>query len=224
MAMILLHCARVPDSVPAPIAAAWLGLMPRARAAALSRRLAGGSGLESLTGFALLESCSRAVALPALSQLTWSRRGKPGWPGGPPFSIAHADGYAVCAVASPGIDIGVDIEPGGRVRVATLRLVTTPAERAQVERGALDATALWTCKEAVLKAAGAGLSDVRRVSIDGDIGRFDGAGYHLLRQPLVGGLLLAIATSRPVAAPRAHWPDSSRLFAVRPSRGRRRIA
>lgn len=222
--MILLHCARVPVAVAGPVAAAWLKLLPRARATALSRRLAAGSGLESLTGLALLADCTRAARLPALSQLTWSQRGKPGWPGGPSFSIAHAGGYAVCAVAPPGIDIGVDIESADRVRAATLRLVTTERERAQVESGAMDATALWTCKEAVLKAAGAGLSDVRRVSIDGDIGRFEGASYQLLRQLLDGGLLLALATSRPMPFPSAHWPDASRLFAERPSRTRRRVA
>jgi phosphopantetheinyl transferase len=127
-------------------------------------------------------------------------------------------------VATAGIAIGVDIEPQGRVRNQTLRLVTTPAERALVESGAMDATALWTCKEAVLKAAGAGLSDVRRVSIDGDTGHLDGARYHLSRQPLDGGLLLAIATSHPQPAPRAHWPDATGLFALRPSRSRRRVA
>jgi hypothetical protein len=76
----------------------------------------------------------------------------------------------------------------------------------------------------VLKAAGAGLADVRRVSIDGDSGYLDGARYHLTRQVLDGGLLLAIATSHPQPAPRAHWPDAARLFALRPLRSRRRVA
>ena len=222
--MILLHCACVPAAVAAPVAAAWLERLPRARAAVLSRRLAAGTGIESLTGLALLAGCAKTAGLPPLSQLTWSRRGKPGWPDGPAFSIAHAGGYAVCAVAPAGIAIGVDIEPLGRVRNQTLRLVATPAERTQVDVGAIDATALWTCKEAVLKAAGAGLSDLRRVTVDGDIGRFDGARYHLSRRRLDGGLLLAIATSHPLPPPLAHWPDASRLFAVRPSRNRRRVA
>jgi phosphopantetheinyl transferase len=222
--MIVLHCARVPDALTAAVAAGWLKRLPRARAHVLSRRLAAGTGLESLTGLALLAGCASAAGLPALSQLTWNRRGKPGWPEGPPFSIAHAGGYAVCAVAPADIAIGVDIEPAGRVRNQTLRLVATPAERAEVERGALDATALWTCKEAVLKAAGAGISDVRRVSIAGDSGHLDGVHYHLTRQSLDGGLLLAIATSHAQPAPRVRWPDAARLFALSPSRGRRRVA
>lgn len=222
--MILLHCARVPDAVPAPVAAAWLKRLPRARAAALSRRLAVGTGLESLTGLALLAGCARAARLPQLSQLTWSRRGKPGWPHGPSFSIAHSGGYAVCAVAPAGVGIGVDIESAGRVRDAMLRLVTSRGERAQVASGLMDATALWTCKEAVLKAAGAGLADVRRVAIDGDTGSLDGSRYRLLRMPLDGGLLLAIATTQPVPLPQAHWADPSRLFAQRPARARRRVA
>jgi len=222
--MILLHCARVPDALAAPVVAAWLKRLPRARAASMSRRLAAGSGIESLTGLALLAECARAKGWPALSRLSWSRRGKPGWADGPPFSIAHSAGYAVCAVAPAGMQLGVDIEPLGRVRDATLRLVTTAAERAQLAGGAADATALWTCKEAVLKAAGAGLADVRRVAIDGDIGRLDGASYHLQRQSLECGLLLALATSAPVRPPRVHWHEASRLFAARPSRLRRWVA
>lgn len=222
--MIVLHCARVPDALAAPVAAAWLRRLPRARAALLRRRLAAGSGLESLTGLALLAGCATAAGLPPLSHLTWSRRGKPGWPEGPSFSIAHANGYAACAVAPPGVAIGVDIESAGRVQGRTLRLVTTPAERAQVQGGVMDATALWTCKEAVLKAAGAGLADVRRVTIDGDRGHLDGACFHLSRQDLDDGLVLAVATTRALPAPHAYWPDASRLFARSPSRSRRRVA
>jgi hypothetical protein len=88
--MIVLHCARVPDALDAPVAAAWLKQLPRARAAVLSRRLTAGSGLESLTGLALLAGCASAAGLPPLSQLTWSRRGKPACRDGPPFSPRHA--------------------------------------------------------------------------------------------------------------------------------------
>jgi hypothetical protein len=172
-----------------------------------------GSGLESLTGLALLAGCARARRLPPLSRLQWSDRGKPALAGAPAFSIAHAGGYAVCALAPAGIAIGVDIESAGRAQPAALKLVATDAERAGLERGAIDATALWTCKEAVLKAAGAVLADARAVVIDGDIGEFSGVRYFLQRRMLAGGLLLAIATSEPMPAPRARWPNPVRLFA-----------
>jgi len=212
--MILLHCADAPETLPADAIARWLARLPRARATSLARELEAGRGLDTLTGLALLVDCARLRSLPRLSQLATPPGGKPCWPEGPDFSIAHAAGRVACAVAPPGVAIGVDLEPEDGVRLKSLRLVTSAAERAQVQAGALSAAALWTCKEAVLKAAGHGIAAVGQVEIEGDVGRHADRDYHLERIGLAGSFMLAIATSVRVAKPAIHWVDASTLWST----------
>lgn len=78
------------------------------------------------------------------------------------FNCTHSVGTAVIAV-SRGLELGVDVESRRSEVGDLLDLVLTPAER--VEFGLLAPSLryrtffeLWTCKEAVLKAAGLGLS------------------------------------------------------------------
>jgi 4'-phosphopantetheinyl transferase len=92
-------------------------------------------------------------------------RGKPALAGGsgplPSFSLTHTSGMVACAIAPPGVAVGVDVEPSDR-NVDTLRLasrVFAPSEIAAL--AALDDRTrrmrffdLWTLKEAVVKALG----------------------------------------------------------------------
>lgn len=214
MPVILLHCANAPETLPADAITRGLARLPRARAASLARELEAGRGLETLTGLALLAGCVRLRSLPPLSALAAHPGGKPCWPEGPDFSIAHAAGRVACAVAPPGVAIGVDLEPEDGVQLESLRLVTSAAERAQVQAGALSAAALWTCKEAVLKAAGNGVAAAAQVEIEGLIGRHAGRDYHLERIDLDRNLVLAIATSIPLAKPPVHWVDAPGLWST----------
>lgn len=219
--MILLHWAGVPATLPAQVIAAWLDSLPAKRSTALARELDGGRGLESLTGFALLAACTPYLLLPPLPLLDESPGGKPRWPDGPDFSIAHAAGRAICAIAPPGVAIGVDLESTDAADPVSLRLVTSAAERARINAGSLSATTLWTCKEAVLKAAGAGVLAAREVEIEGAQGHHAGRTYHLKRLGLDGNLVLTIATTKPAAKVHVVPAVTSTLFDVPRVGGRR---
>ena len=80
------------------------------------------------------------------------------------FNISHSRGTLLAAI-SRAQEVGVDIEVAGRVRpvLDLARRYFTPAEADALAR--LDPASqqsaflrLWTCKEAVLKALGAGIS------------------------------------------------------------------
>lgn len=100
--------------------------------------------------------------------------GKPTLPGtGLECTVAHA-GDRVAVALSAGPAIGVDVEPvppPGRLDAALVR-VLAPAESARLAglKPAARTTALvelWTAKEAVVKATGAGLrTDLRTVLVD----------------------------------------------------------
>jgi 4'-phosphopantetheinyl transferase len=82
---------------------------------------------------------------------------------GPHFNLSHCDGLVACAI-SPHVAVGLDIEPS--IRKASLEVgdrFFAPAEKASL--AALPAAArparfraLWTLKEAFIKATGIGLS------------------------------------------------------------------
>ncbi len=208
-AEILLHAARVPDSLPEGCAARWLALLPSAQRRTVARRLAQGGGLDSLAGLALLAGCAecRRLPWPPRPPLRQEAGGRPRWPDGPEFSISHAAGYAICALAPPGVAIGVDLEPLDAAAPRQLRLVMSAGERRLLESGALGAAELWTAKEAVLKAAGAGLRRVREVEIGEGVGHHAGRRFRLVLQQPGHGLVLAVATDATVAVPEPLFVD-----------------
>ena len=189
-----------------------LGQLSVRRATVLARELRAGRGLASLTGMALLAHAARRLSLPPLALLTDEPGAKPRWPAGPDFSIAHSAGVAACAVAPPGIAIGVDLERTDEVEPGSLRLVTSSAERTRLSAEELNAAAVWTGKEAVLKAAGAGVAAAAQVEIDGAVGHHAGRDYHLARLDLGGNILLSIATTAAVEVPEVNWLEASSLF------------
>ncbi|TAK51416.1 MAG: 4'-phosphopantetheinyl transferase superfamily protein [Gammaproteobacteria bacterium] len=208
---ILLQCAAIPARPPPVVVARWLALLPARQGAGSSP--GSPDPAATITGLALLASCARAwPGAPPLLQLAREPGGRPHWPGGPSFSIAHAAGHAVCALAAPDLAIGVDLEADGATELARLRLVTTAAERRAVAAGQLDAVALWTSKEAVLKAAGADLRQVAQVEIDGCLGHYADRIWYLQRMEPAPGLRLALASSVPMAPLRVTWPDGACLL------------
>jgi phosphopantetheinyl transferase len=209
-------CAKVPLSLPDRTIGVWLDKLPASRRAALAQRLARGTGLESLTALALLASLATACRLPALARLEWTPRGKPRFPDGPEISLSHSSGFAACAVSPRGFDVGVDIEPADRASATAVRLVVRPEERRALDEGLLSPTGLWTAKEAVLKAAGAGLSDMRRVAVSDRRARLAGVDYGWRHFRAPHGLLLAVAVRGwlPAAHIRWPWPDSVFGFAA----------
>ena len=209
------QCVRVPASLPAGTIDRWLGALPGPYALGLAERLKRGRGIASLTVLALLARLAASCSLPPLSALQWSERGKPRLSGGPEFSLTHSRGFAACAVAPRGLPVGIDLEPEGRAGAAAIRRVTCSAERAALASGSLTATALWTAKEAVIKAAGAGLADIRRVAVRQDRARFAGMDFAWRQLRPGDGLLLALATRGPMPAINLGWSTAAAVFGRR---------
>ena len=210
--VVRVHCAEVPASLPAGAVARWIRVLPSSRGSRLARRLAQGAGMESLTVVALLAGLRRTCQLPPISSLRWTDRGKPYFPRGPAISFTHSRGFAACAVAPPGVSLGIDIEPADRARAAAVRLVASSAEQSALDDGILTPTGLWTAKEAVLKAAGGGLPEIRRVAIRERRARFAGVDYGWRHYRLREGLLLAIATRGRLPRVDIHWPAPDAVF------------
>jgi 4'-phosphopantetheinyl transferase len=210
--VVRVHCVEVPLSLPHRTIERWIGALPDPRRSMLAQRLLRGQGLESLAALALLASLTPVCRLPSLSSLQWTPAGKPCFPGGPEFSLTHSRGFAACAVAPRGLRVGIDIEPADRARAASIALVAGDAERKAIDEGALSPTELWTAKEAVLKAAGAGLSDICGVVVRNHGARYAGEHYGWRHFRPRSGLLLAVATRGSMPAVRIRWPSLASVF------------
>ncbi len=173
--------------------------------------------MESLTVLALLATLSQACLLPSISSLRWTGRGKPHFPGGPAISFTHSRGFAACAVAPQGMSLGIDIEPADRARAAAVRLVASRTEQSAMDDGTLTPTGLWTAKEAILKAAGAGLPEIRKVAVRKRRARFAGVDYGWRHYRPREGLLLAVATRGRLPRVDIHWPAPDAIFGRPPA-------
>lgn len=150
--------------------------LERIRVPAARRQFAAARALTRLT-------LAQATGIrPSLLRLAYGPRGKPmladgGFPSAPRFNLAHSGDTVALAVAAA--EVGVDVEAvrplPGRDRL--LRRFCSDPERRWVrsrpeeerDRSFLE---LWTCKEAYLKAVGAGIAmALREVEVDAERGR-----------------------------------------------------
>jgi phosphopantetheinyl transferase len=126
------------------------------------------------------------------------------------FNVSHTDGVSLLVVSNAGLDVGVDVEAAIDLpdAVALAKRTLTDAERAALSDGdrAVAARTLlqrWTEKEAVLKAAGLGLScDPRSFSLVARSGAFGTEGVAELRRFRVWPLDLGPGFTGAVAADR----------------------
>jgi phosphopantetheinyl transferase len=197
MSQVILAYSRLPRQLPAALRARWSARLAPAHAARLSSDARVQS--RSLLGLALACRLLGAVSGRHVTagELRYTSNGKPQIFGLPEFSIAHAGAWVLCAVASEGA-VGVDIEPLlSRARLPRWSTVFDAQERAAActARAAL---AIWTCKEAVLKAAGGTLAELAQVRVRGERVEFRGQRWHC-RSPRVAPQVIAcLATARPV--------------------------
>lgn len=190
----------------------WLVRIPEPRRLALAARVERGTGLASLTVLALLASLPDRIPMPPLDRLRWTAAGKPGFPRGPAISLTHSRGFAACAVAAPGSSIGIDLEPVGRASAPAVALVADGAERRAIARGTMSPTGLWTVKEAVLKAAGASLAEIRGVAVRNLVARFAGVNYGWCHLQPGTGLIVTVAAREAAPVLLFDWLDSSAVF------------
>lgn len=108
-------------------------------------------------GRVLLARALRDARLDPALPVQTGAHGKPYLPGAPGFhfSIAHCGARVICAVAD--CPVGADLERERPLRRDIAPKICTPAEREAV-RGPSDLFALWTGKEAAVKAVGLGFA------------------------------------------------------------------
>lgn len=195
-AILLHHCTVTPDLDPR-LSDRWMALLPEGQAGRLGRLRDPVARAASLLGIALLSSCAREAGIepPLPGDLRFPAGGKPGWPAGRDFSISHAAQHVACAMAPPGVRVGLDIEPAGAAERTGLRLVADEAEEEGACAAGLTATDLWTAKEAVAKLTGAGLAVVASVFVAASSASHGGREYALARPQLAPGLCCTVAMS-----------------------------
>lgn len=110
---------------------------------------------------------------PHTIRFLYSEYGRPNVADGPDFNISHSGDHVLVALArDPGTSIGIDVECLNReTNLAKLEPVVLSGPELEWLNGCQDRHSaflrLWVMKEAVLKAAGTGLStDPRLVHID----------------------------------------------------------
>jgi phosphopantetheinyl transferase len=208
MNQVILAYSQLPGQPPAalPLAsrARWRAALTLAHALRLPADELAQS--RTLLGVALacrlLSAAGERVVTPA--QLRYSAQGKPRVAGLPEFSIAHAGAWVLCALASAGA-VGVDVEPlAPQAALPRWRGVFDAEERAAAAtpRAAL---AIWTAKEAALKAAGAALAEIAQVRVRGRAVEFRGRRWHCRSPRLSTRTLIArLVTAEPVTSLRLH--------------------
>lgn len=172
------------------------------------------------------------------------RFGKPAWAAplgaaGLSFSLSHSGGVALLAVARDG-RLGVDIEvlrPLPDVDVIARRMFSPAEYEALAAESAADRCPaflrVWTCKEAVVKALGGGLSialdgfavchcaDQPPFLVDWRLGALPRGTLSLLPVPQVAGYAIALAADAPVKRCRLlRWSDGTHRDGVVTDPGR----
>lgn len=95
-----------------------------------------------------------------IAAITIDAADRPSLPDGPDFSISHAEGLVVLAVSDDG-RVGIDVEHRRPIAPDDLGPALTAADRRRIAAAADPVVALlqcWTAKEAVVKAAGLGIT------------------------------------------------------------------
>lgn len=178
MPLIVLSLEEMPLA-PA-LEARWLAELPAARRVQLQGWPDADARRRSLWGSRLLRQGLLGLGYPsdALGTLRYSTEGRPSLALALDFSLAHCAGRLLCAISTEG-PVGVDIEALGELREMNSGLYLSDDERAWIGRDARRFYALWTRKEAVLKAGGRhGLRQMREFEMSGEQTEFGGHRWH----------------------------------------------
>ncbi|GLS05607.1 4'-phosphopantetheinyl transferase [Chitiniphilus shinanonensis] len=205
--------------------AAEQAVLPLYELATAARYRTAQSALQFLAGRLLARQALSAVAgCPAAAlRFEADAHGKPrAWLDDAPlpwhFNLTHSFGLVACAVAAR--PVGIDLEPHRRAvaHQAIAASYFSGAEAAWIaaapERGLRRFTALWTLKEAFLKATGSGLAaPLHQVGLGGfrpGAWTVDGPGarhWHCRLLNLRQGYWLALCQPEAFARPLLHWVE-----------------
>jgi 4'-phosphopantetheinyl transferase len=196
MNRVILAYSRLSRQLPAALAAHWHARLGGACAA----RLRGDARAQAQTIVGVALACRLLSAAAgrevASTELQYTLDGKPHAAGLPGFSIAHAGSWVLCALASEGA-VGVDVEPlVARQSLPRWSQVFDAQERAAA-RTPRAALAIWTAKEAALKATGDTLAEAPRVRVRGRRVEFRGRSWHCRRPRLAPRVMVSVVTARP---------------------------
>jgi phosphopantetheinyl transferase len=198
MNRVILAYSRLSRQLPAALAGHWRARLGGACAARL--RGDARSQAQTIAGVALACQLLSAAAgrEVAASELQYTLHGKPHAPGLPEFSIAHAGSWVLCALASEGA-VGVDVEPLVAPQSLPRWSQVFDAQERSAARTPRAALAIWTAKEATLKAAGATLAEAPRVRVRGRRVEFGARRWHCRRPTLAARVMVSLVTARPTA-------------------------
>jgi 4'-phosphopantetheinyl transferase len=188
---------------------AWLRELPASRSTELMGWPQAPARHRSLLGSRLLREGLKHFGFPAasLASLRYSRRGKPTLDLPIDFSLSHCAGRILCALSTFG-PVGADVEPIGALTAAEFKHYLAADERAWAGDDPQRFCALWTRKEAVIKAADSrGLAALRDVRIDHDQAVYAGTRWHTAPIPVGRGFSAHVAQ----AGPFLQAPESRRF-------------
>ena len=195
MSQVLIFYTAVPDQLPATFEERWLCRLAPPYRAKLSRRAAAVRA-QSIAGLSMLDAALQALSVERdFTALELLPEGKPHWPQGPHFSISHSGGIAACALASD-MSIGLDVERIRPLESRAVARVLTAEELYSAGESSERLMELWTQKEAVAKAAGAGLRLLAQVKIAGRSANLQGIHWWLQPIDLGPGYVAHIATDQ----------------------------
>lgn len=209
---MVLAVAQAP--IPADVAACWLAQLPAARQARLATWSDGVERDRSLVATRLLRVALARNGLDpdAIGAMTWSADGRPSLPLPVHFSFAHCEGLTVCTLSRTG-PVGIDVEALGPVTAAEVAKYLSPAERDWAGSDPGRFYAVWTRKEAVVKAAGTrGLRDLQAVRTEGDRAFYEGSTWHTAPVDVGPGYVAHLAAATPLDRPAAERLDAAALM------------
>ena len=196
---VILAYSRLPRQLPAGLRALWRARLTPARALRLSADP--GAQARSLLGIALActllgDASGRRIEPRALRYTPFGQAAR-ARAAGVQHRARRSNGWCARSRAS-GTWASTSSRWRGRRRLPRWRHVFD-AEELAAARSPRMALAIWTAKEAVLKAAGAGFAELPQVRVRGRELRFRGRRWHCRAPRVAPGTIARLVTSRPVA-------------------------
>ncbi len=155
--------------------------LPAAFSERANRYLDEENSLSYLTGRLLLKKALsiNGHSTSLLEKIHYSEYGKPSL-AGHNFSISHSNGYVVIAFSTE-FSVGIDIEKKKRIDLEPFNYLFTEPEWESIIKAENSLERFywfWVRKEALLKAAGCSLKDLKQLEVLEHHGMYQGKRYH----------------------------------------------